>query len=142
MDLSYNAIIHHIGFVLGLVPDVGQNCTGDTGDAATAPFTTVNAIPNIANGTQIFPGSVPIYRGDVRIGAIGVSGDGVDQDDMISFLGVYRAGIQLDDGLQNAPPEIRADRIDIPNQQSRLRFVNCPQVPFINSNKTGVCDGI
>ena len=36
------------------------------------------------------------------IGGIGVSGDGVDQDDMISFLGVHRAGERLNTGLGNA----------------------------------------
>ena len=44
------------------------------------------------NGVQIFPGGVPIYRGATLVGAIGVSGDGVDQDDMIAFLGVHDAG--------------------------------------------------
>src|SRR5262249_33078528 len=34
------------------------------------------------NGIQIFAGGEPIYRGATLVGAIGVSGDGVDQDDM------------------------------------------------------------
>ncbi|MCB1647096.1 MAG: heme-binding protein, partial [Pseudomonadales bacterium] len=141
-DLVYNALIHHIGFVFGLVPDVPQNCTGDTGLATVNPFTAQGAVSNLRNGIQIFPGSVPIYRGDVLVGGIGVSGDGVDQDDMISFLGVHRAGLRLGTGIHNAPPEIRADRIDIPGQSSRLRYVNCPQLPFIDSSETEVCDGI
>jgi uncharacterized protein GlcG (DUF336 family) len=141
-DLVYNAIIHHVGFVLGLAPDVPQNCTGDTGLADNAPFTSVGSVGNLANGIQIFPGSVPIYRGDVLVGGIGVSGDGVDQDDMISFLGLHRAGERLATGLHNAPAEIRADQLSIPGQTSRLRFVNCPQVPFIGDDSTEVCDGI
>ena len=141
-DLVYNAVIHHVGFVLGLVPDVVQNCTGDTGLAATAPFTTVGSVGNLANGIQIFPGSVPIYRGDVLVGGIGVSGDGVDQDDMISFLGLHRAGERLTTGLGNAPAEIRADQLSIPGQTSRLRFVNCPQLPFIDDDTTEVCNGL
>jgi hypothetical protein len=99
-------------------------------------------VPNLANGIQIFPGSVPIYRGDVLVGGIGVSGDGVDQDDMISFLGLHRAGLRLGTGIRNAPPEIRADNIVIPGQSSRLRYVNCPQTPFIDNNDTEVCNGI
>jgi hypothetical protein len=96
----------------------------------------------LANGLQIFPGSVPIYRGDVLVGGIGVSGDGVDQDDMISFLGLHRAGERLTTGLGNAPAEIRADQLAIPGQTSRLRFVNCPQLPFIDDDTTEVCNGL
>jgi uncharacterized protein GlcG (DUF336 family) len=141
-DLIYNAVIHHVGFLFGLVADVPQNCTGDTGLAETAAFTSVGSVTNLANGIQIFPGSVPIYRGDVLVGGIGVSGDGVDQDDMISFLGLHRAGQRLNTGIQNAPAAIRADRIAIPGQPARLRYVNCPQLPFINDNTTEVCNGI
>ena len=124
--------------------DVGQNCVGNTGLAQppAVPFQTVGQVPNLANGIQIFPGSVPIYRGDVLVGGIGVSGDGVDQDDMISFLGLHRAGLRLNTGIHNAPPEIRADTLQIPGQSSRLRYVNCPQTPFIDNNDTEVCNGI
>ena len=45
----------------------------------------------LANGIQIFPGSVPIYKSGVLVGALGISGDGVDQDDMVAFLGVNNA---------------------------------------------------
>lgn len=142
LDLVYNSVIQHIAFVLGAVDDVPQNCTGNTGFADLDPFTIQNSISNLANGIQIFPGSVPIYRGYVLIGGIGVSGDGVDQDDMISFLGLHRAGLRLNTGVGNAPIDIRADQLDIPNQGSRLRFVNCPQLPFIDGSETEVCDGI
>lgn len=140
-DLIYNAVIHHIGFVFGLVPDVGRNCIANTGLAETNPFSVTAAVPELANGIQIFPGSVPIYRDGVLVGGIGVSGDGVDQDDLISFLGVHRAGQRLDTGIGNAPPAIRADRLDIPGEEARLRYVNCPQKPFLDSNDTEVCDG-
>jgi uncharacterized protein GlcG (DUF336 family) len=141
LDLSYNAIIHHIAFVFGLVEDVPANCSGNTGLASQNPFTQQGAVPNIANGIQIFPGSVPIYRDGVLVGGIGVSGDGVDQDDMIAFLGLQRAAERLASGLENAPVEMRADKLDIPSQPARLRYVNCPQIPFINSDTTEVCNG-
>lgn len=141
-DLIYNSLIQHVAFVLGVVPDVGQNCTGNTGLAGSLPFTNNNKIVGLANGVQIFPGSVPIYRNDVLIGSIGVSGDGIDQDDMISFLAVHQTGLALGNDIQNAPKSIRADQIDIPNQSVRLRYVNCPQAPFINSNASDVCNGI
>ena len=84
---------------------------------------------------------MPVYRGDVLIGGIGVSGDGVDQDDMISLLGVHNAGLALGGAINNAPPEIRADRITPVGQEERLRYVSCPQAPFIDTNEDDVCDG-
>jgi Haem-degrading len=105
------------------------------------------ACPNIphpkrlANGIQIFPGSVPIYRGGALVGGLGVSGDGIDQDDMISFLGLYNAGVRLG-SIGNADPAIRADRIVVPiGAGVRLRYVNCPFAPFIGSSEQNVCEG-
>lgn len=47
---------------------------------------------NLPNGITIFPGSFPLYRNGVLIGAIGVSGDGIDQDDLVAASGT--AGLQ------------------------------------------------
>lgn len=44
----------------------------------------------LANGITIFPGGVPLYKKGVLVGAVGISGDGVDQDDIISFAGGKR----------------------------------------------------
>lgn len=141
-DLIYNALIQHVAFVLGAAPDVDTNCTGNTGFSSSSAFTNLDKINGLANGIQIFPGSVPIYRGDILIGGIGVSGDGIDQDDMISFLALHQAGLVLTTGLNNAPASMRADKIELPNQSIRLRFVNCPQAPFLNSTESDVCNGI
>ncbi len=97
-------------------------------------------IPALANGIQIFPGAVPIYRGNVLVGAIGVSGDGIDQDDMVSFLGLANAGAALGTGIANAPAALRADQITVPGGQ--LRYVNCPVAPFLDSTAANVCNGI
>ncbi len=43
--------------------------------------------PNLPNGITIFPGGFPLYRNGVLIGAVGVSGDGVDQDDIVGTSG-------------------------------------------------------
>ncbi len=43
--------------------------------------------PNLPNGITIFPGGFPLYRNGDLVGAIGVSGDGVDQDDIITASG-------------------------------------------------------
>lgn len=39
------------------------------------------------NGIVFFPGSTPLYKNGTLIGGFGVSGDGVDQDDVVTFLG-------------------------------------------------------
>jgi len=87
-----------------------------------------------ANGVQIFPGGVPIYDRDgvTLLGAIGVSGDGVDQDDMIAGLGLHRAASALRMAVRHATPALRSDRIG-------LRYVQCPQTPFISSQVQNAC---
>ena len=93
----------------------------------------------IANGIQVFPGGVPIYRNGRLVGGLGISGDGVDQDDMIAFLGLHNAGVRLANGLGNAPAEMRADRLA--PQGTRLRYVQCPQSPFNGSDEQNACAG-
>lgn len=39
------------------------------------------------NGVVFFPGSTPVYLGTQLIGGYGISGDGVDQDDVVTFIG-------------------------------------------------------
>jgi uncharacterized protein GlcG (DUF336 family) len=97
----------------------------------------------IDNGIQIFPGAVPIYRGSTLIGAIGISGDGVDQDDMIASLGLQRAflarGGRFGTDPGHAPSAIRSDRLAVPGPGT-LRYVQCPQSPFISSQAQNVCN--
>jgi len=136
LDLVYNAIVQHVGFVLGVAPDVPANCTGI--DGFDNGFALSGVIGALANGTQIFPGSVPIYRGGTLIGGIGVSGDGVDQDDMIAFLGVHEAAQQLG-GISNAAIPMRAD--NLAPMGTSLRYINCPATPYISSDEQNVCEG-
>lgn len=106
--------------------------------AQTPPCTGLARAPN---GIQIFAGSVPIYRGGALVGAIGISGDGIDQDDMIGFLGLANAGSALATGIGNAPFALRADQIGgLPG--GRLRYVNCPVAPFVDTDATNVCNGV
>ncbi len=134
LDLVYNALVQHVGFVAGLNVDVAMNCTGI--DGFDNNFAVAGTIAALANGTQIFPGSVPIYRGSQLIGGIGVSGDGIDQDDMIAFLGVHEAAA-AGGSFGNAAIAMRADTL-VP-QGSRLRYVNCPATPYIDSDEQNVC---
>lgn len=139
LDLVYHGILQHILAVAsdGLVDDVPKGCAG-IGFSFEAPFFTPGLADSpVQSGIQIFPGSVPIFRGEKLVGGIGVSGDGVDQDDMISFLGVHNAGEVLGGEIGNAPKDRRADNLT--PQGIRLRFVQCPVSPFLNSRESNVC---
>ncbi len=128
-------VVQHVTFVGGgAAPDTPARCTQ-----------TPDVIPGqnrLQNGLQIFPGAVPVYRGSVLVGAIGVSGDGIDQDDMVSFLGTHNAGVKVG-GIGNAPMSIRADQIvvQIPGAAVRLRYVSCPFAPFLDTTEQNVCQG-
>jgi hypothetical protein len=39
------------------------------------------------NGIVFFPGSSPLYQSTILVGGFGISGDGVDQDDVVTFAG-------------------------------------------------------
>lgn len=148
LDLVYNQLALHVAHYvnqLGLPIFLeGQQLVGAPAPGAPAPLAdpppgSCTGLDRLPNGIQIFPGSVPIYRGSQLIGAIGVSGDGVDQDDMIAFLGVHNAGIRLNSGLGNAPTSMRADQLVV--RGARLRYVQCPQAPFLGSDQQNVCEG-
>ncbi len=144
LDLAHNALVNHVAFLIGAIPaDVPQNCTGIApfGGSLNPPaqaFAVVNPIAQLANGLQIFPGGVPVYRGNELVGGVGVSGDGIEQDDMIAFLGVHRASQQLGNVIGNAEPGRRADVVSV--RGSLLRYVQCPQAPFLGSSDDRVCD--
>ena len=97
----------------------------------------------LQNGEQIFSGGVPIYRGNTLVGAIGTSGDGIDQDDMISFLGLYNGG-QDTNTIGEAPTGVRSDQIviQVNGDSVTLRYVNCPVAPFLDSSVQTPCNGI
>jgi uncharacterized protein GlcG (DUF336 family) len=147
--IQYDMVNNSVGSILGAyisaLPAAGQS--GSTPAQIQALLNGVVAVrtsgcttnPRLKNGIQIFPGAVPIYRGQTLIGALGISGDGIDQDDMIAFLGVHNAGVVLNQALGHAPAAIRSDQL-VP-AGARLRYVQCPQAPFLNSNQQNVCEG-
>jgi uncharacterized protein GlcG (DUF336 family) len=141
LDLAMNAILQHVLFVAAVpgIPDVAPGCAGVAlANDLSSVGQTITGV-RLGNGLQIFPGSVPVYRNGVLVGAVGVSGDGIDQDDMIAFLGVHNAGQALGSGLGNAPADRRADTVIA--QGVRLRYVQCPQAPFIDNTDDNVCEG-
>lgn len=124
----------HLNFVNGGSIDTPQRCT-------FIP----DAVPGqnqLQNGMQIFPGGVPVYRGNMLVGGLGVSGDGIDQDDMIAFLGALNGGTRAGTGIGNAPAGVRADQIVValPNSPGvRLRYISCPFAPFLDTSENNVC---
>ena len=70
------------------------------------------------NGIVFFPGSVPLYKNGVLVGGLGVSGDGVDQDDFVTNAGAK--------GFE-APDNIRADQVTIDGV--RLPYLKFPRNP-------------
>ena len=77
------------------------------------------------SGIVWFPGSVPLYRGDSVIGGLGVSGDGVEQDDYVSLLG--------SEGF-HPPDSLRVDNsvmTDAKGRAVRLPYLKLPRNPEI-----------
>ncbi len=81
------------------------------------------ADPGYQNGLTFFPGSVPLYKADINgvpqlVGALGVSGDGVEQNDLIAFEGGQ--------GFE-PPPELRIDNFEFDGV--RLPYLKFPETP-------------
>jgi uncharacterized protein GlcG (DUF336 family) len=75
--------------------------------------------PNVnKSGVVFFPGSVGLFKNGVLVGGLGISGDGVDQDDFVTSGG--SAGFE-------APTAIRADQIFIDGV--RLPYFKFPRNP-------------
>jgi uncharacterized protein GlcG (DUF336 family) len=72
----------------------------------------------LQSGIVFFPGALPLYRNGVLVGGLGVSGDGVDQDDFVTSAGA--AGFY-------APSTIQASQII--DQGVRLPYLKFPQNP-------------
>jgi uncharacterized protein GlcG (DUF336 family) len=89
--------------------DVASPCTqGFQGGAANSN----------KSGIVFFPGSAGLFRNGALVGGLGVSGDGVDQDDYVTNGGTAGFG---------APTNIRADQIT--DQGVRLPYFKFPRNP-------------
>ena len=103
--------VFNVGLQLDLIKANFQSAIGGAGVFCSS-------IAGLRNGMQIFPGSVPVYKNGVLAGAIGISGDGVDQDDLIGAAGA--------NGF--APTAaIRSDQIFV--RSVRLPFLKFPRSP-------------
>jgi uncharacterized protein GlcG (DUF336 family) len=89
------------------VRDLQNVCT--QGDEVTNPN---------QNGIVFFAGSTPLYRNNTLIGGLGVSGDGIEQDDYVTY---FAAGPFL------PAPSIWADRLVVDG--ARLPMFKFPRHP-------------
>jgi uncharacterized protein GlcG (DUF336 family) len=91
--------------------------TMDLANPCTQGFQSGAANSN-KSGIVFFPGSAGLYRSGALVGGLGVSGDGVDQDDYVTSGGTK--------GFE-APTSIRADQIM--DQGVRLPYFKFPRNP-------------
>ena len=90
----------------------------------------INGDPALPNGITIFPGGFPLYRNGVIIGAIGVSGDGIEQDDLIAASG---------GALFPAPAKARADNHF--ERGVRLPYAKFPRDPQLRNEVPPITAG-
>ena len=102
-------------FNVGLQGDLIKTNLQTVLSGGAAPCT---ALPNLPNGIQIFAGSIPLYKNGELVGAIGISGDGIDQDDLIAAGGAVGYTPALG---------IRSDQFFV--RSVRLPFVKFPRSP-------------
>jgi uncharacterized protein GlcG (DUF336 family) len=102
-------------FNLGLQSDFVKGSLQTILAGGAAPC---SSLPNLRNGLQVFAGSIPLYKNGELVGAIGISGDGIDQDDLIAAAGA--AGYAPASG-------IRSDQFFV--RSVRLPFVKFPRSP-------------
>jgi uncharacterized protein GlcG (DUF336 family) len=91
--------------------------TMDTANPCTQGFQG-GAANDKKSGIVFFPGSAGLYKNGVLVGGLGVSGDGVDQDDFVTSAGTTGFA---------APTAIRADQISI--NGVRLPYFKFPRNP-------------
>lgn len=85
----------------------------DPGDGAVGSGDPLDDRKRNQNGIVFFPGSTPVYGSNGQlIGGFGVSGDGVDQDDVVTFAGAQ--------GFLPPDAVVRADEV----------FVNQVRLPY------------
>ena len=74
------------------------------------------------NGITWFPGSAPLYRDGVLVGGLGVSGDGVEQNDLVTAAGAV--GFEPPEALRVDQSVIRTGEGEV-----RLPYLKFPRNP-------------
>ena len=108
-------------------PNTNFRDPGDGVNPAGSPDAYHVGLDTIANqnGIVFFPGSTPLYRDGKLIGGFGVSGDGVDQDDVVTYIGA--TGF-----LPETNGVTRAD-------QTFVRNIRLPYQKFLRNPFGGLC---
>ena len=126
---SINAILQHVLFVAGagvqMSRQAARACSSQTISAASARRSPVCGSATACRSSRAACRSIAAARSSARIG---VSGDGVDQDDMIAFLGLHNAGQSLGGAIGNAPADRRADTLIAAGRAAALRAVSAGAV--------------
>ena len=98
--------------------DAANPCTEGPGPSRGANRTFFNQ-----SGIVWFAGSVPLYKDGRLVGGLGVSGDGVEQDDYVSQLG--------SEGF-HPPDDLRVDNsviVDAEGREARVPYLKFPRHP-------------
>jgi uncharacterized protein GlcG (DUF336 family) len=99
------------------------------GHDAFVPNSNFHAAPTAnQSGVIFFPGSTALYRNGQLVGGLGVSGDGVDQDDTVTFVAAQ--------GYLPPPSVTRADQVffgdfDDPSDIAPLPFIEFLRNAFV-----------
>ena len=89
----------------------------DLANPCSQGFDSLN--PFNRNGVVFFPGSLPLYKDGRLVGGVGVSGDGVEQDDLVAAAGAM--------GFE-APDSIQANHFFV--RGARLPYLKFPRNPY------------
>ena len=116
---SCSLLAHRFARTGSPIGNSGRSCSQRVPRTRSAPTCRGSQPANAyQNGIVFFPGSLPLYKNGVLVGGLGVSGDGVEQDDFATAAGA--AGFE-------AAPSIRADQII--DQGVRLPYLKFPRNP-------------
>jgi len=109
--------IHYPPAIEGTAPGPFGRDPNDSSSQTLQQRLSTSCAP-FGNGITIFPGGLPLYRDGALVGAIGISGDGVDQDEIVAESG--SAGFE-------APAAIATDQIVF--RGTRLPYFKEPRNP-------------
>ncbi|HEY2253426.1 MAG TPA: heme-binding protein, partial [Planctomycetaceae bacterium] len=115
----------NIGAPLAASNYLGPN-SSVAGHDAFVPESNFHQAPNAnQSGIVFFPGSTALYRNGQLIGGLGISGDGVDQDDTVTFVAAQ--------GYLPTSSVLRADQVFFANADDPDDFVRLPFIEFLRN---------
>jgi uncharacterized protein GlcG (DUF336 family) len=99
----------------------------DLANACSQGSQLLNPLKPNQNGVVFFPGATPLYVNGALVGGLGVSGDGVEQDDYVTYLAA--GGLPEESSPKNFLPDMKiwADRVIV--NKVRLPMFKFPRQP-------------